>query len=288
MDFCKADLHIHTTASDGTDAPSEIIAKVKQAGITVFSVTDHDSADACAEVAARLQAGDPAFIFGVELSCRDEWGKYHVLGYGVDPAAPALSALLRFCLDSRRNRAQQRFEFLAREYGFTFSKEDTAAVLALPAPGKPHIANLMVRYGYAPTINAAIEEYLNHCHGSGRRIRPEEGIDAITQAGGIPVLAHPLFGSGAERVVGEELRERVARLTEQGIRGLECFYSAFLSEEQAEALSLAEQFDLYVTAGSDYHGANKRVRLGDTHLDSVRDLPQGFVRFLQDVSKVVK
>jgi len=280
----KIDLHIHTVASDGTDGPAELLSRVKEAGITLFSVTDHDAIDSCSSVHALLRKTDPAFIYGVEFSCRDEGGKYHILGYGYDPKASCLRDLVEYCHTSRINRLQQRLDYLALEYGFTFAKEDTDALFALRNPGKPHIGNLMVKYGYVPTKEIAIQNYLNKHKENGKRIRPEDAISAINGAGGIPVLAHPCLGSGAENIAEDDMKKRLEQLIPYGLKGVEAYYSGFTPSMQVEILTLAEEYGLYVTAGSDYHGTNKPVHLGYTHLDEAEDHPQGLLDFLHDVT----
>ena len=128
MEFRTIDLHMHTTFSDGTDTPAEILARVKQAGISLFSVTDHDTIEGCAVIRELLQEGDPAFLNGVEFSCKDEDGKYHILGYDFDPDSPKIKELLQSCHDARICRVEHRLRFIEKEFGFTFSQEDVDAL----------------------------------------------------------------------------------------------------------------------------------------------------------------
>ena len=279
------DLHMHSTVSDGTDTPAELLARVKEAGIVLFSVTDHDAVGGSMQIKSLLKEGDPAFIFGAEFSCEDEGGKYHILAYGYEPQAAAMQELTRTCHDYRMNKVTQRLDFLEKEFGFTFSDADRAALFARPNPGKPHIANLMVQLGYVPSMSVAFKEYLNRFKSVEKRIRPEVAIQAIALSGGIPVLAHPAYGSGDELIIGKDMEDRLVRLMQCGIRGVEAFYSGFSRTLQDGILSLAEKYGLYVTAGSDYHGTNKMVRLGDTNLKNSDTYPTGLQRFIQDVKK---
>ena len=112
-------------------------------------------------------------------------------------------------------------------------------------------------------------------------VRPEQAIQGILGSGGIPVLAHPCYGSGDELILGEELDCRIRKLMDYGLRGVEAFYSGFSEKLRLQVLSLAERYDLYVTAGSDYHGSNKLVRLGSTGLDTADAWPEGLQRFLE-------
>ena len=141
----------------------------------------------------------------------------------------------------------------------------------------------MVKYGYAETKEKAIKEYINLFRVKNDYLRPEEAIYGILGSGGIPVLAHPAFGSGDELFLGKEMEERLLRLMEFGLRGMEVFYSGFTPKLRQEMLSLADKYGLYVTAGSDYHGSNKLVELGDTHLEIGQEMPRGMRRFLEAV-----
>ncbi|MBQ1391725.1 MAG: PHP domain-containing protein [Firmicutes bacterium] len=272
----KIDLHMHTTVSDGTDRPEELIARVREAGISIFSVTDHDAIKGAVLVAGLLaDPGDGTasatpdlpplrFLPGSEFSCKDAYGKYHILGYGYDPAAPAINALVNKGHRFRIEKALRRLDFLDQSFGFRFSREDQEAFLALDNPGKPHLANLMVQYGYAPDKDTAIKSFINKRKGYSPYFQPEEAISAILNSGGIPVLAHPAFGDGDQLILGEEMESVLMHLREYGLRGMEAFYSGFSPKIMLEQVELAERYGFLVTCGSDYHGRNKLVRLGDT------------------------
>lgn len=279
------DLHMHSVVSDGTDTPQELISRVKDAGITLFSLTDHDAFNGCETVRRTLGADDPAFIDGIEVSCRDAEGQYHILGYGFDRDAAAMKTLVETGHGYRMKKLAVRLAYLKETYGFDFSDEDRASLAALNNPGKPHIAKLMIRYGYAPTVSEAIRTYLNGVHVPDAYIRPEQAIEAISASHGIPVLAHPSLGRGDENIVGDDMEKRLKKLIGFGLSGVEAFYSGFTPFLQAEILAFADRFGLYVTAGSDYHGENKKVRLGDTHLLPENGYPDGLCRFLERVSQ---
>ena len=279
----KIDLHMHTNVSDGTDLPLGIVKCVKSAGITLFSVTDHDAIKGCSAIEKSLSEDDPAFIFGVEFSCKDEDGKYHILGYGYDPQSPSIREIVDTAHNLRMKKFSKRLDFLEKEFGFIFSAQDREGLFALNNPGKPHIANLMVKYGYAQTKEIAIENYINKFSVRSEYIRPETAISAILDAGGIPVLAHPSYGCGDELIIGEDMDSRLKKLIGFGLKGVEAFYSGFTPPLQKEILAFAEKYRLYVTAGSDYHGSNKLVLLGDTNLLAKSEYPEGLKRFLKDV-----
>ena len=282
---CKVDLHIHSTFSDGTDTPAVILDRLREGGFTHFSLSDHDTLKGCAEMARLLATGDPAFIRGAEFSCEDERGKYHVLAYGYDPAVPSMTALVDASHGYRVDRVKRRLDLLKQACGFSLTEGEREALFALNNPGKPHIAEYMIKYGYAATIGEAFENYLNKYECGGDHVKPEDAIIAIKEAGGIPVLAHAPFGSGNQRLAAEEVEARLKRFIPCGLRGLEGYYSKYTSEMQSEMLSLADKYDLFVTAGSDYHGTHKTVSLGETHLEMTESYPGGLLAFLQEVEK---
>ncbi|MBR4905599.1 MAG: PHP domain-containing protein [Clostridia bacterium] len=277
------DLHMHTTVSDGTDTLEALLAHVKAAGIELFSVTDHDAIEGCRHVLAIRTEGDPAFLPGIEFSCRDEEGQYHILGYGYDPDAEAINAVVNKGHAFRMRKVTGRLDFLKERFGYVFTEEDVDRLLSLPNPGKPHIGNLMVQYGYAKTKEEAITEYINQAEFRDQYVRPEDAIQGILKSGGIPVLAHPPYGSGDQLILGEVLENRVKKLMGFGLLGVEAFYSGFTQKLRNGVLALAKQYDLYVTAGSDYHGSNKLIPLGDTGLDGTTEIPAGLTAFLQAI-----
>ena len=251
----KIDLHMHTTVSDGTDTPEEILDRVKENGIELFAVSDHDAIKGCDVIQRLRKPDDPQFLTGVEFSCRDEEGQYHILGYRYDP----------------------------REFGIVFSPEEIEELLTLDNPGKPHLANLMVKNGYADSKETAMHNYLNKLRIRMDFLGPEEAIAGILAGGGIPVLAHPTYGNGDQLIQGENMDRRLQRLMAYGLQGVEGFYSGFSPAIRKEILDFAERYHLYVTAGSDYHGKNKLIHLGDTGLTPETVFPEGLHRFLEAI-----
>ena len=176
-----------------------------------------------------------------------------------------------------------RLDFLEREFGIVFPPEEIEQLLRLDNPGKPHLANLLVKDGYAESKETAMRDYLNKLRIRLEFLKPEEAIAGILAGGGIPVLAHPTFGNGDQLIQGEDMDRRLGRLTAYGLQGVEAFYSGFSRQNREEILGFAEQYHLYVTAGSDYHGKNKRGQLGDTGFTAETVCPEGMCRFLEAV-----
>jgi predicted metal-dependent phosphoesterase TrpH len=281
--FKHIDLHTHSEVSDGTDTPEMLLEHVKEAGIDLFSLTDHDAVKGAQRICQSLKAGDPCFITGAEFSCKDQEGKYHILGYGYDPDSEPIRKLVKKAHSYRMDKVKSRLFLLKEKFGITFPESELAALWSLDNPGKPHIGNLMVRYGYVKTKEEGIEEYINKVRTRTEYVKPEEAIRGIAEAGGIPVLAHPSYGDGDQLILGDEMDARIRRLLEFGLKGLEGFYSGFTKAIRGEILDFAERYGLYVTAGSDYHGGNKIVRLGDTGLTDETEWPDGLRRFVKDV-----
>ena len=279
----RIDLHMHTTVSDGTDTPEEIVGRVKENGIKLFAVTDHDAIKGCGVIQRLRKPEDPQFLTGVEFSCRDEEGQYHILGYGYDPEAESMRELVEKGHRIRMGKIRTRLDFLEQTFGITFPPEEIEQLLRLDNPGKPHLANLLVKDGYAESKEAAMRDYLNKLRVRLEFLEPEEAIAGILAGGGIPVLAHPTFGNGDQLIQGEDMNRRLQRLTAYGLQGVEAFYSGFSRQNREEILSFAGKYHLYVTAGSDYHGKNKRVQLGDTGLTQETEYPEGLCRFLEAV-----
>ena len=285
VDARKIDLHMHTTVSDGTDTPQQILTCAKDAGLSLFAVTDHDAIKAGRIIRELLADGDPRFLTGVEFSCRDGEGKYHILGYHYDPDAESINRVVETGHNLRMKKVETRIQFLISEFHMEFPEEEVAEILAMDNPGKPHIANMMIRHGYAESRDRAIKEYINKLHVKADYLLPEEAIRCILGAGGIPVLAHPAFGSGDELIIGDEMEQRLLRLMDYGLQGIEAFYSGFTLKLRTGLLNLAEKYHLYVTAGSDYHGKTKLVRIGDTGLSDADTLPDGLYRFLEAIAQ---
>lgn len=261
--YTKPDLHMHSNISDGSDTPSELLQKVREAGLDVFALTDHDSYLGCDEIFANLKEGDPMFIAGIEISCEDELGCYHILGYCYDVSKSSIVNAVEYTHNMRRKKVLNRFRDLEENHNLSFTEEEKNKIMENENPGKPHFISLLIKKGYANTKEEAWS-LLNTYRGSEVKLRPEEGIEAIQQADGIPVLAHGILGDGGQMLSAEEMDARVKRLKEFGLMGLECYYSKYTEKDTELMLSLAEKYNLMVTAGSDYHGKRKPVNIGET------------------------
>ena len=249
------DLHIHTTASDGSDSPAELLQKLRSAGIRVFSVTDHDTIHGVLSLEGKVPA-DMTFLRGVEFSCICPAGKCHILGYGYDPGHPALLAALEAGRQLRLQKMDLRQKQLPTDFGIELPEAELTWLYSHNSPGKPHLGNILLDRGLAPDQDTAIKTYIRDVPGRDR-IEASVAVAAIEAAGGLSVWAHPLGGEGEKRLTPEKFEKQLQTLLEYGIRGMECWYSRYCLEEVRFLKSRARVLGLTVTGGSDYHGTAK-------------------------------
>lgn len=282
----KIDLHLHTTASDGSDSPLELLDLAKEAGFTVISITDHDTLAGCMEAINNPKDGLKV-VTGIEFSCHqygEEDFDCHILGYGFDPDSPALLKAIDHGRQMRLAKLEARLEFLRSRFGITFSDAETEWLHSLNSAAKPHLGRLIVEHGLADCISDAIDKYLKGSGFPDDRIPAEEAITAILAAGGIPTYAHPIGGEREERLTRSELEPRIEALLSVGLKGLECYYSRYSHEDERMLVSLADKYGLLISAGSDYHGRNKTVVLGRLCSDAEVS-PDGIARVISVFDK---
>lgn len=263
MKHC-VDLHIHTSASDGSDSPDALAEKVRTAGLGLFSVTDHDTVDGALEMEKYVPEG-VLYVRGVEFSCVCPGGKCHILGYGYDPEHPAFRAALEEGRQLRQQKLQLRLEQLHRDFGVELTEGERAWLFSQTSPGKPHLGRILVERGMADSLDTAIRGFIRDVPGRDR-IEAKTAVEAILASGGFPVWAHPLGGEGEKRLTPEKFEQLLKPLLGYGIRGLECHYSRYTPAEADDLEGRAARYGLAVTGGSDYHGANKAgIELGKLH-----------------------
>ena len=260
----KADLHLHTTASDGSDTPSELIAKVRKHGIEVMAITDHDTLVGSRE-AVELHDTGVKIITGIEFSCNyggDGGFDCHILGYGFDPDASPILDAIRHGREMRLFKLEARLKYLCEHFGITFPNEDIAWLHSLNSVARPHLGQLLIKHGYVENMSDAFDKYLKVGGFPDDRIDATEAISAIRASGGIPVYAHSIGGEREKRLTRDEVIERIDALIKIGIMGLECYYSRYSPEDEAMLVEIANERGLLISGGSDYHGKNKTVPLG--------------------------
>lgn len=253
-------MHLHTTASDGSFSPSEVVQRVKTSGIKVFSLTDHDTTAGVHAVEDDIPEG-MEFFKGIEFSCKAGDIKCHILGYSYDDNHPDFMKALAAAEAKREDKLAIRIEHLREVDGIELTADEIAELEAIPSAGKPHIANILMRRGIPGTRTEIINRYLEF--GVESRIPAELAIRAIKSSGGVAIWAHPLGGENEIHMNREELEGKLDVLQGIGIEGLECFYSRYDDREIAMLLDIAESRGLLVSGGSDFHGKNKNVEIGE-------------------------
>ena len=261
------DLHIHSTASDGSFPPLEILALAKKIGVKAISITDHDTIDGIKEVLKHPLPPSLEFITGVEISCEpppgfENVGSIHLLGYGFSVYDKGLNAILKGAKKARTNRNPRIIEKLNR-LGFEMSIEQVENRFGADQTGRPHIAEFMKEKGYVTSFKEAFDKYL----GKGKsgyvnkyKVSCQEAIETIHYAGGLAVLAHPgllTFNSTGQ------IESFIDILMGFGLDGMEVFYSDHNALLTTFYQDLARQKNLLMTGGSDFHGSfNIGVSLG--------------------------
>lgn len=257
----EADLHTHSTVSDGTESPARVMQQAAAAGLWGVALTDHDATSGWAEAAAAVPETGVVLIPGMELSTREGFLSVHLLGYLIDPLDVALLAETAHIRESRLTRAEEIVRRIGRDYALTWD-DVLAQTTEGTTIGRPHIADALVARGHVATRSAAFAGILDPSAGYAQphyAPDPLTGVRLIREAGGVPVLAHP-GTRGVERVVPEQ---RLRRLVDAGLFGLEIDHPENREDAKPRLRALAREFGLVVTGSSDYHGAGKPNVLGE-------------------------
>lgn len=256
------DLHTHSSVSDGTETPTELVEAARAAGVDVLGITDHDTVGGWQEAEAAARRAGITLVRGIEITCREDSLSVHLLGYLTDPGDAALMDELARARDSRATRLERMVERMA-EGGIPITYPEVLARVAPGAtPGRPHIADALIANGTIRHRDEAFAEWLHdkspyYVHHYS--LDPVEAVGLVRDAGGVPVIAHPFTRTRGE-VMGDELVERMAAA---GLVGLEAHHRDHGPEQTARALELAQRLGLVVTGSSDYHGEGKLNRLAE-------------------------
>ncbi|WGS64097.1 PHP domain-containing protein [Marinitoga aeolica] len=247
------DLHCHSTYSDGTLSPRQLIKKAKNLGIKIFSITDHDTIKGQNEAIEFANELSLKYIPGVEINAEFPT-LMDILGYNIDIKNDYLNSILEIIYNKRIERNKLMIELLKKE-GFKIDIEDLEG-LSLYTIGRPHIARILLKKGYGTSVSQIIETYLTRgksCYIERFKFSPKKTIRAIKKAGGLAVLAHPK----KLRLSNNQLEILVNELKDYGLDGIECFHYSSDPHYTNFLIDLARKNGLLVTAGSDYHGSNK-------------------------------
>lgn len=245
-----ADLHLHTFFSDGTFSPEEVVALARQHGLKALALTDHDTMEGCARMAAACQAAEIEFVPASELTAEVNGHEIHFLGYFLDAQNEILLRELAKFQEVRQQRIHEMSRKL-QEVAVPLQAESVFALANCRSPGRPHVARALVQQGFCASLDEAFERFLR----KGKpawvpkfKISAVEAINLIHQAGGLAVMAHP----GLNRT-----DEMIPELVAAGMDGLECFHTKHSTSMTEHYLQIAERHHLLVTGGSDCHGLSK-------------------------------
>ncbi|MFD6418605.1 PHP domain-containing protein [Streptomyces sp. NPDC060194] len=256
----RIDLHAHSTASDGTDTPAELVRNAARAGLDVVALTDHDTTRGHAEAAAALSDG-LTLVTGAELSCRHQGVGLHMLAYLFDPDEPNLLRERELVRDDRVPRARTMVAKL-REIGVPITWEQVARIAGDGSVGRPHIATALVELGVVETVSDAFAPAWlgdrGRAYAPKHELDPFEAIRLVKAAGGVTVFAHPA-ASKRGRTVPESV---IAELAAAGLDGVEADHMDHDPAARARMRALAADLGLLATGSSDYHGSRKTVALG--------------------------
>lgn len=251
------DLHVHSNHSDGTLSPEQLVTLAKDTGVSAFALTDHDTVSGIqkAKSAATRSGSDVTVISGTEISAAYQKKDIHILGLFIDETNPILLTALEEAVtarDARNERMAERF----RSLGIPLTLEALRLMNPDTVITRAHFAKYLIEHGHVKNSEEAFRRYLNYdapCFVPREYMQPERAISLILQAGGIPVLAHPLL----YKLPPAELEALLQRLTDAGLKGLEVYYSSNTNFDEQICFGLANRFGLLMTGGTDFHGANK-------------------------------
>lgn len=251
------DLHVHSTCSDGTLSPTELVDYAIQKGLSAFALTDHDCVEGLDTILsyAKSLPNAPEIIPGIELSTDENGQEVHMVGLFIDHHNPEFNQYLQEFIASRTTR-NKKMCLLLQEHGMNITYEELEAEFPGAVLTRAHYAKLLLKHGYVKSIKEAFERFLGDhcpCYVSREKITPVMAIDLIKKAGGLAILAHPILYHMSDA----RLDALVQKLKEAGLTGIEAIYSTYSPAEERQIRKLAAKYDLLLSGGSDFHGENK-------------------------------
>lgn len=280
------DLHVHSNHSDGTLSPEQLVALAGQTGLSAFALTDHDTVSGISKAKSAASATGITVISGTEISAAHKKKDIHILGLFVDETNPVLLNALEEAVtarDARNEQMAERFQSL----GIPLTLEDLRRSNPDTVITRAHFAKYLVEHHHVKNSEEAFQRYLNYdapCFVPREYMQPKRAVSLILQAGGIPVLAHPLL----YKLPPEELEALIKHLKEAGLAGLEVYHSSNTGFDEQISYSLANRFGLLMTGGTDFHGTNKpNLYLGTGRNNNLR-IPDSLLNPLHNYLKMHK
>jgi hypothetical protein len=279
------DLHVHSTYSDGTVPPADLVKQANDLGLNAMALTDHDTLDGIGEARAAADGTPLEFIPGIELSCSyHDFKEIHIVGLYVNPNDEFNDCLVKL----KKSREERNLKVVEKfsQLGINFTLEDIRRKYPNATLTRMHFADYLHSNGYVSSRSEAFDRYLNDhgpCFIPRKYLSPERAIELIRGAGGVPVLAHPVLYHLSDDVMEQMLKE----LKDLGLSAMECIYSTYTMGDELLMRKFAKKYDLLPSGGSDYHGDNKptiSLGTGKGHLFVPADILEP-IRMLADDSK---
>jgi len=270
------DLHTHTTSSDGEKNPMELIKHAIEKNVSVLGITDHDTLLGVKKINREdlvIKDSGIKIISGIELTAKVSKGRMHILGYNIDINDSELNKKMNEIRDNNLNRFLSIMEQIKRDYGIVFKYEDIKNIINTEHNlGRPDLAMLCIKYGYANSVQEAFDKYLidayNKVRADNKGLVYQECIEIINKSGGIPVLAHPKSLELSEK----ELLKLTKEMISYGLQGMEVYHSSHTTQEMNYYLDIANKYNLLISGGSDYHGplVKPDIELGTGKNNNIR------------------
>lgn len=255
-----ADLHVHTHYSDSSFSPLEVMATAREKGLSAIAITDHDSINGVGPCLALSEEFGVEVVPGIEMTVEYSDAEIHLLGYFLDWKAPWFVKRLADIQESRRERVHVMVAKLNAE-GIPVEADDVFKLAGLGSVGRLHVAQAIMKTGKVRGYREIFDKYIGFqkpCYVPYEKLTPDEAIQAILKAGGVPVIAHPAL-------MGND--DYIPKLVDAGLRGIEVYHSDHKKAARLRYENMARQYDLLMTGGSDCHGMGKgKVLMGGTRV----------------------
>lgn len=249
------DLHVHSTKSDGTFSPAELVSYALEKGLAAFALTDHDTTEGIEEALAAAEGKDIEVIPGIEFSTEYEGKDIHIVGLYIDYKGEAFQRYLKDFQDSRDLRNRKMCQKLT-EHGVSITYEALCSEYPDAVLTRAHYARYLWEHGYVTGMKEAFDRYIGDrapCFIPREKVTPARAVTLILESGGIPILAHPILYHMSDA----RLEKLVSTLKDVGLIGIEAIYSTYNSAEERQIRHLATKYDLCISGGSDFHGGTK-------------------------------
>lgn len=259
----KFDLHVHTTASDGSLNAQQIVSEAKRLGIKTMAITDHDTIGNVNDCIAEGKKQEVRIIPGIELSAEIDKGKMHILGFGIDTSNEEFKTIMKMLRVEREVRNANIIDALKHLFGIEIQIQDVRKFAKGETIGKPHIAAAIVEKGYCNDIEQAFHKFVGSKRLEGidrKKLPPRSCIELIRRAGGIAFLAHP----NSLKLSKQSTFEKIKELKGYGLAGVEAYHSSLSLTQNKSYVKMANELGLMISCGSDFHGpeVKKDVKLG--------------------------